>query len=130
LPNSLTLSTFLAGFAGVLVSLNRIATKAAFDRSDMENEDRMGLRTSTYVYFSISLGVVCTCWILFELAKNVPYSRYYIAKAGNDHKADDNASVKAFVVRSALFFFFFFLEVSPSFSTLFYNYYYYYYYFL
>lgn len=59
--------------AGVLISLLRIITKAAY------SQDALGLRKSANLYFSVSIMIMAICIVFYNVAHRLPVIRYYKA---------------------------------------------------
>ncbi|XP_029647515.1 equilibrative nucleoside transporter 4-like isoform X1 [Octopus sinensis] len=56
--------------AGLVISSNRILTKAL-----LHNQ-----RTNTIIFFTISLTIVCLCFILFHVVRRSQFVRYYVSQ--------------------------------------------------
>lgn len=70
-----------SGLAGVLVSANRILTKALL------NDERI----NTIIFFCVSIGILLACFIVFHVARRSNFVKFYVmlcaATADNlDHK--------------------------------------------
>lgn len=57
--------------AGVLISLLRVVTKAAY------SQDAHGLRKSANLYFSVGIVIMVVCMIFYNVAHKLPVIKYY-----------------------------------------------------
>ena len=58
------------GAAGLVISSNRILTKAL-----LHNQ-----KVNTIIFFTISMSIVCLCFIMFHIVRRSDFVRYYISQ--------------------------------------------------
>lgn len=72
-----------SGAAGVLISANRIVTKALLD-----NE-----KANTIIFFVISIGIIFFCFIIHFVIRRTEFVRYYMNMYNADHETDDKRRI-------------------------------------
>ncbi|CAH1796333.1 unnamed protein product [Owenia fusiformis] len=69
--------------AGLLVSMNRIATKAL-----LNNE-----RINTLIFFALSIAIVLSCFVIFHVTKRSEFVRFHVTMCKNAGVADDQRGI-------------------------------------
>ena len=77
-----------AGAAGLIVSMNRILTKAL-----MPDEPR----ANTIIFFVLSITMIVFCCVIFHSTRRMDFVRYYVNMCKNAGIADDQRGITAVV---------------------------------
>lgn len=74
------------GVAGLLVSLNRIVTRAAFGAN--------AARGSIYAYFTVAMAIMLLCAVVFQRIRRAPMVQYYVQSAAAETAAAATVAVE------------------------------------
>ena len=75
----LSISLFILGAAGLLISTNRILTKAL-----LEDE-----KVNTILFFCISIGIVVLCFVIHFILQRTEFVNFYVSLCSNSTESDD-----------------------------------------
>jgi len=73
----------VAGAAGLIVSVNRIITKAMM----------RDVRASTLLFFSLSISFVVLCCLAFHVTRCTEFVRFYVSVCRSSAVSDDQRSI-------------------------------------
>ncbi|KAI6675059.1 hypothetical protein NL676_002965 [Syzygium grande] len=78
--------------SGVLISLLRVITKAAY------TQDAHGLRRSANLYFAVGIAIMVVCLVLYNVAHRLPVMKYYKElkmQAVNEEKEEKGSLIES-----------------------------------
>ena len=79
---------FCIGAAGLIVSMNRILTKALMPGNQKAN---------TIIFFVISITMVVFCCVIFHSSRRTDFVNYYVNMCKNAGIADDQRGITAVI---------------------------------